>query len=65
MDFSPRSMSRRVMQTSTSSSSSEDAWTQQHCLGAPCGPRLPRLQEVEAEKGRLHQFLGETGSLTS
>lgn len=65
VDVSPRSMSQQVIHTSSSSRSSEGVWTQQHCLGAPCGQRLPRLKEVEPEKGSLHRFLGETPCLSS
>lgn len=42
-------MSLQVIHTSASSGSREDAWTQQHCLGAPCGQRLPRLKEWTEE----------------
>lgn len=57
-------MSLQVIHTSSSSSSSEDAWIQRHCLGAPYGQRLPKLKEVEREKGSLNNFMGETQTQT-
>lgn len=57
-------MSLQVIHTSSSSSCSENAWIQQHCLGAPYGQRLPKLKEVELEKGNLHNFMAETQSQT-